>query len=174
MKDPFAATVAAQGQDDHIRAIVAETARITHTGFVAVARVTEDRWVACQVSDEMEFGIKPGDELDIETTICREIRDCGQAVVIDHVDADPEWRTHPVPALYGFQSYASFPIVLNDGSFYGTLCAIDREPRALSARTMVAVLTRQAERLGEILSVGLTASNVAVAGAITGLASQSR
>ncbi|MBA3527541.1 MAG: GAF domain-containing protein [Sphingomonas sp.] len=171
MKDTFAATVAAQGQDDYIRAIVAETARITHTGFVAVARVTEDRWVACQVSDEMEFGIKPGDELDIETTICREIRDCGKAIVIDHVDADPEWRTHPVPALYGFQSYASFPIILNDGSFYGTLCAIDREPRALSARTMVAVLERQAERLGDILSVGSIASNAAAAQATSGGAS---
>lgn len=159
MKDSFAASVAAQGNDDHIRAIVAETARITHTGFVAVARVTDDRWIACQVSDEMEFGLKPGDELPIETTICSEIRACGQAVVIDHVEADPEWRTHPVPALYGFQSYASFPIMLSDGSFYGTLCAIDREPRALSARTMVAVLKKQAERLGEILSAGPTPPN---------------
>ena len=152
MVDSFATGVVAEGQDDHIRAILAETARITHTGFVAVARVTEDRWIACQVSDDTEFGIKPGDELDIETTICREVRQCSQAIVIDHVDADPEWRTHPVPALYGFQSYASLPIFLNDGSFYGTLCAIDREPRALSARTMVSVLERQAKRLGELLS----------------------
>jgi GAF domain-containing protein len=158
MNDPFAASVAAEGQDDYIRAILAETARITHTGFVAVARVTEDRWIACQVTDEAQFGIKPGDELDIETTICREVRQCGQAIVIDHVEADPEWRTHPVPALYGFQSYASFPIFLDDGSFYGTLCAIDREPRALSSRTMVSVLERQAKRLGELLSPKSTAS----------------
>lgn len=155
MRDSLAQAVVAQGQDDHIRAILAEIARITHTGFVAVARVTEDRWIACQVSDEIEFGIKPGDELKIETTICKEIRECGSAVVIDHVDADPEWRNHPVPALYGFQSYASFPIVLNDGSFYGTLCAIDREPRALSARTMVAVLEKQAGRIAGILSSAL-------------------
>lgn len=152
MKDSFAANVAAQGQDEHIRAILAEVARITHMGFVAVARVTEDRWIACQVSDEMEFGLKPGDELPIETTICREIRDCGQAIVIDHVDANPKWRSHPVPALYGFQSYASFPVFLKDGSFYGTLCAIDREPRALSAKMRVAILRKHAERIGEILS----------------------
>lgn len=159
MMDSFASSVAAQGHDDHVRAILAETARVTHTGFVAVARITADRWIACQVSDETEFGIKAGDELPIETTICREIRDCGCAIVIDHVDADPRWRTHPVPALYGFQSYASFPIFLNDGNFYGTLCAIDREPRALSARTMVQVLERQAERLGDILSGEPPASN---------------
>ena len=152
MKDSFARTVAAHGRNDNIRAILAEVARITHTGFVAVARVTEDRWIACQVNDEMEFGIGPGDELEIENTICQEIRDCGCAIVIDHADADPEWRDHPVPALYGFQSYASFPIILNDGSFYGTLCAIDREPRALSAQAMVAVLEKQAQRIAEILS----------------------
>ena len=152
MKDSVAAAVAAQGQDDYIRAILAETARITHMGFVAIARVTEDRWIACQVSDEMEFGLKPGDELDIETTICKQVRDCSSAIIIDHVDGDPDWRNHPIPARFGFQSYASIPIVLNDGSFFGTLCALDREPRALTARTMVSVLKRQAERLAEILS----------------------
>jgi GAF domain-containing protein len=152
MKDVFAAKVAAQGQDDHIRAILAEVSRITNMGFVAVARVTEDRWIACQVRDDMEFGLGPGDELEIETTICNEVRQCGETIVIDHVDADPEWRTHPVPALYGFQSYVSVPIYLSDGSFYGTLCAIDPNPRALSPGPTVAVLERHAERIGAILS----------------------
>ncbi len=152
MKDPFAQQVASMGDDDHIRAILAEVSRITNMGFVAVARVTEDRWIACQVADEIEFGLRPGDELEIQTTICNEIRQCGCSIVIDHVDADPEWKHHPVPAQYGFQSYASFPIVLSDGSFYGTLCAIDPSPRALSARAMVAVLERQAERIAEIIS----------------------
>ena len=152
MGDQFASSVAAQGDDDEIRAILGEVSRITNMGFVAVARVTEDRWIACQVADEMEFGLKAGDELPIETTICSEIRRCGDAVVIDHVDSDAAWRTHPVPAHYGFQSYASFPIVLADGSFYGTLCAIDPRPRALSARATVTVLQRQARPIGELLS----------------------
>ncbi len=152
MRDTFAAEVVAQGNDDYIRAIVAEVARITHMGFVAVARVTEDRWIACQVADGIQFGLEPGDELEVQTTICNEIRQCGHSIVIDHVGANAEWRTHPVPAIYGFQSYASMPIFLNDGSFYGTLCAIDPNPRALSAPTTVAVLKRHADRLGNILS----------------------
>src|SRR5688572_1001978 len=100
MKDDFAAAVVSQGNDDHVRAILAEVARITHMGFVAVARVTDERWIACQVSDDIQFGLKPGDELPLETTICNEIRQCGEAVVIDHVDAHPEWKTHPVPERY--------------------------------------------------------------------------
>ncbi len=33
-----------------------------------VARVTEDSWTACAVLDEAEFGIKPGDQLELQTT----------------------------------------------------------------------------------------------------------
>ncbi len=48
--------------------------RTTGMGFAAVARVTEDRWVACSVRDDIGFGLKPGGELPLATTICNEIR----------------------------------------------------------------------------------------------------
>src|SRR5665213_905404 len=57
--------------------------RTTGMGFAAIARVTEDKWVACAVRDEILFGLEPGGELKIETTICNEIRQSGNAVVID-------------------------------------------------------------------------------------------
>ena len=98
------------------------------------------------------FGVDPGDELAIATTICNEIRECGHAIVIDEVSADEDWRRHPVPALYGFESYASFPVFLADGSFYGTLCAIDPVPRALSASQTIARLEAAALRVSNILS----------------------
>ena len=41
--------------------------RTTGMRFAAVARVTEDRWVACSVLDEIDFGLKPGGELKVET-----------------------------------------------------------------------------------------------------------
>lgn len=107
--------------------ILEEVCRITGMGFAAVAHVTSERWIACQVLDKIELGLDPGDELDIKTTICDEIRSSGQAVFIDEVATDPHWRRHPIPTLYGFKSYVSVPIVLEDGSFFGTLCAIDPE-----------------------------------------------
>jgi hypothetical protein len=39
-----------------------------------------------------------------------------------------------------------------DGSFYGTLCAIDPEPRVLSAPATIATLRQYAGRVGAILS----------------------
>jgi len=105
--------------------------RITGMGFAAVARVTPDRWVALRVRDDIAFGLKPGGELKVESTICHEIRQCGEAVVIDHVSENETWRDHHTPKMYGFQSYISMPIFLRDGRFYGTLCAIDPKPAKL-------------------------------------------
>ncbi len=121
-------------------------------GFAAIARVTEDRWVACQVLDKIEFDLDPGDELEIQTTICNDIRQSGAAIVIDDVSQNFEWRTHPTPVIYGFQSFGSFPIVLEDGSFYWTLCAIDPRPHRLDTRAIVTALESFANAAAAILS----------------------
>lgn len=151
MTDEFAAEAVVASRDQAIRDILSEVCEVTRMGFSAVARVTETRWIACQIEDRIEFGLKPGDELEIKTTLCNDIRECGQAIVIDEVGADPEWRTHPTPAMYGFESYASFPIVI-DGAFWGTLCAIDPAPRALNAPETIAALKDCAGRITAILA----------------------
>jgi GAF domain-containing protein len=115
-----------------IPAILTVVSRVTGMGFSAVARVTPDRWVCLAANDEIGFGLKPGGELKVETTICHEIRQSGGEVVIDHVGRDEVYRNHHTPAMYGFESYISVPIVLRDGSFYGTLCAIDPKPAKLN------------------------------------------
>lgn len=151
MRDELARESATLGDDPAVRAILAEVCRLTGMGFAAVARVTDERWIACQVIDRIEFGMNPGDELDINTTICNDIRQSGQAVVIDDVRGHAEWRTHPVPMLYGFESYASFPIILADGSFFGTLCAIDPRPHAISAAAIIEAMERLAQQLSVLL-----------------------
>ncbi|EJF10264.1 MULTISPECIES: ATP-binding protein [Pontibacter] len=102
--------------------------QLTGMGFSAVARVTEDRWLACSVRDQVHFGLKEGDELEIATTLCNEIRDHRQPIVIDNVSEDPAYKDHHTPRIYGLQSYISVPIILKDGTFFGTLCAIDANP----------------------------------------------
>ncbi|WP_460450313.1 GAF domain-containing sensor histidine kinase [Alsobacter sp. SYSU BS001988] len=125
------------GQISAVPLILDVVCRVTHMRFAAIARVTDDRWVACQVRDDIEFGLKRGGELDVETTICKEVRDASRAVVIDHVALDEAYCEHPTPRLYGFQSYISQPIILPDGSFFGTLCAIDPEPAKLNTPEVV-------------------------------------
>ncbi len=119
-----------------VATILEVVCRTTNMGFAAVARVTEDRWICCAVRDGIAFGLKPGSELKVETTICNEIRDSRQPVIIDHVAEDKSFCGHHTPAQYGFQSYISQPIVLADDGFFGTLCAIDPRPNRLNETTV--------------------------------------
>ena len=74
MTDPFARDIEA------VRGIVAVpniqdvVCRTTGMGFAAVVRVAENHWIACSVQDNIAFGLEPGGELKVETTICHEIR----------------------------------------------------------------------------------------------------
>jgi signal transduction histidine kinase len=131
MDNDFADDIAAVQSIDAVPRILEIVCRSTGMGFAAVARVTEERWVCCAVRDDIEFGLQPGGELKVETTICHEIRQSHRAVVIDHVAEDEVFAGHHTPALYGFQSYISVPITLADGRIFGTLCAIDPRPARL-------------------------------------------
>jgi len=132
MSEDFQQDVETVGRIETVPTILEVVCRTTGMGFAAVARVTEDRWGACSVLDEIDFGLKPGGELKVETTICQEIRQSRTPVVIDNVAEDDLWCTHATPAMYGFRSYISVPIILGDGSFFGTLCAIDPRPARLN------------------------------------------
>jgi signal transduction histidine kinase len=131
MKTDLSADIAAVQGIAAVPRILEVVCRSTGMGFAAVARVTEQRWVCCAVRDEIKFGLVPGGELEVETTLCHEIRHSHEAVVIDHVAEDATYYGHHTPAKYGFQSYISMPIILSNGTFFGTLCAIDPRPARL-------------------------------------------
>lgn len=135
---------------DVVPKILQTICRLTGMGFAAVARVTPERWVACAVRDQIDFGLVPGGELPVETTICHEIRQTGRAVIIDHVAVDDAFRAHPTPALYGFQSYISVPIY-SGGAFFGTLCAIDPKPADLRGSMAQETFELFAELIGQHL-----------------------
>ena len=120
------------GELSAIQPILDVICRSTGAGFAALARVTDHRWTACAVIDRIGLGVQAGGELDLETTICHQVRLHRRPIVIDHVAEDVRYRDHPTPKMYGFQSYISVPVLLADGTFFGTLCALDPQPRTLS------------------------------------------
>ena len=151
MSEELTAQVVAQGANQEIVDLLAHVCAVTHMRFSAVARVTDSQWIACQVDDRIDFGLTPGDELELRMTICDDIRKSGQMVVIDSVDDHVDWQTHAVPAFYGFKSYASLPVYAADGSFYGTLCALDPDPKTVSSAQIVSELEACAKRLTTLL-----------------------
>jgi len=119
--------------------------QITGMGFAAVARVTDNTWTACAVQDDVEFGLKPGGQLDVQTTPCIESRAARAPVVIDHASQDPVYCNHHTPRLYKIESYISVPIVLQSGEYFGNLCAIDPRPARVSDPKIVSMFTLFAE-----------------------------
>jgi K+-sensing histidine kinase KdpD len=155
MSEDFRADIDAIEAIQAIPAILNVVCRVTGMGFAAVARVTAQRWICLAVNDKINFGLRPGGELKVETTICHEVRQGREAVVIDHVAEDEVYCGHPTPQLYGFQSYISMPICLKDGSFFGTLCAIDPKPSKLKNPGVIGMFKLFAEMIAYHLDAGL-------------------
>lgn len=167
MSHDFQDDIDAVSRLDAVNTILNVICQTTGMGFAAVARVTEDRWIACQVVDQIDFGLTPGGELEVVSTICNEIRQTGQAVVIDHVAEDSSFSGHHTPLQYGFQSYISMPIIRQDGSFFGTLCAIDPKPAKLRNPATIGMFEMFAKLIAAQLD---SADNVSLAQA--GLANE--
>ncbi len=112
----------------------------TGMGLAAITRVTDSEWIACAVRDEIGYGLTPGTELDLRTTLCDEVRGHRRSIMIENVAEDPIFRDHHTPRIYGFQSYISAPIVLANGDFFGSLFAIDMVPAKLSNSAAITAL----------------------------------
>ncbi len=151
----FVADVDAAGRIEAIPTILDVVCRATGMGFAAVARVTEDRWVACAVLDHLNFGLTPGGELPVETTLCRDVRQYREIVAFDHAAEDPRYSGHHTPKIYGLQSYISAPIILRDGRFFGTLCAIDPRPAQVNNSQIISMF----KLFAELISVHLSADD---------------
>lgn len=124
----------------------------TGMGFAAVARVTDGTWTACAVQDDIAFGLLPGGQLEVTTTLCREARAARTPVAFDHASLDPIFATHHTPRIYGIESYVSVPIVHPDGSYFGNLCAIDPSPHKVSDAQTLAMFNLFAEVIALQLS----------------------
>ncbi|MDR9753481.1 GAF domain-containing sensor histidine kinase [Pseudomonas sp. SZMC_28357] len=133
MRPSAAADIATIGRISAVPALLQVIREMTGMRFAAVARVTEDSWTACAVLDQLDFGLQVGGELDVVTTLCHEIRSAHQSVVIDKASADPLYCNHHTPRLYQFESYISVPVFRSDGSFFGTICALDPNPAELKS-----------------------------------------
>lgn len=115
-------------QIDGVSNLLDVVCKVTGMGFAAIARVTPDRWITCITNDDLNFGLRPGDELPVKSTICDEIEKSHQPVIISNVSKSSIYCEHHTPIQYGFQSYISVPIILKNNEFFGTLCALDPSP----------------------------------------------
>ena len=149
----FEKDIAAITGNTQVRVILETIQLATGMGFAAVARVTESRWITCQTVDRLAFGLAPGDELDIETTFCHAVEQSNAEIFINDIETDEAWCNQPSPARCGYRSYVSVPIWRRDGSFFGTLCAVDPAPRDVKDDRIVGMFHLFARIIGEGLEM---------------------
>lgn len=124
---------------------------VTGMRFAAVARVTDGTWTACAVDDRIQFGLGPGGQLDLHTTLCIESRAMREPIAIDQASVDPKYCNHHTPRRYKIESYVSVPIVFPDGRYFGNLCAIDPRPASVANPRVIGMFEGFAGLIGSQL-----------------------
>jgi signal transduction histidine kinase len=140
--------VAAVGRIEAIPTLLKVLCESTGMRFAVVARVTASAWTACAVQDDIQFGLKPGDQLPVGTTLCKESRAARAPIVIEHASLHPLYGAHHTPKLYHLESYVTVPIILADGRYFGNLCALDPEPAKVAEPRIVSMFNRFAALIG--------------------------
>jgi signal transduction histidine kinase len=146
--EEIARDVAAVSKLQAVPTLLEVLCEFTGMRFAAVARVGESTWTACAVKDDINFGLTPGGQLDLESTLCIESKRSNAPIVIEQASTDPRYRNHHTPKLYKIESYLSVPIVLSSGRYFGNLCAIDPAPAKLADPKILSMFTRFAALIG--------------------------
>jgi GAF domain-containing protein len=111
------------------------------TGFalVMVTRVLGDDWRVVEVSRN-SYGVEAGDTLRWSDSVCSRMVASGEPGpwLVGDVDAAPLAADAPVRRHHQIRAYAGVPLRSPDGSFLGTLCAIDPESRAVTDEDLFA------------------------------------
>ena len=140
--EDIARALEAIGRIEVVPTLLAVLCETTGMRFSVVARVTDTTWTACAVQDEIEFGVKLGSQLAVNETLCSESRASRAPILIEHASVDPLYHSHPAMKLYAIESYISVPIILSNGRYFGTLCAIDPSPAKVTEPRILSMFTR--------------------------------
>lgn len=77
---------------------------------------------------EPAFHGDPGREMDLDHGFCPHVVARRKALVLDDVYAYPRFAGNPVVDEIGVRSYLGAPLIDDDGTVIGTVCAVDPSP----------------------------------------------
>ena len=84
---------------------------------------------------EPSFLADPGREMDMDHGFCVHVAARRKALVLDDIYAYPRFAGNPVVDEFGVRSYIGAPLIDEDGTVIGTVCAIDPAPRGTRDNT---------------------------------------
>jgi len=95
-----------------------------------LTRHTDDEQILLRLAgDPAPLRLTADARLPLETTYCQAILDGTLPPLMPDIETVPEAMAMPITEATGIRAFASVPVLLADGQFYGTLCAADQAPR---------------------------------------------
>ncbi|RYF51302.1 MAG: GAF domain-containing protein [Cytophagaceae bacterium] len=88
-------------------------------------------------AEDSNVAVKPGATAPLETTLCQRVVDGRAPGVMQDARSEPSLASLASVQAMEIGAYISTPVVMRDGTVYGTLCCISHTPRsALGSRQL--------------------------------------
>lgn len=119
-----------------------------------ITRTEGDDWIVLQ-SEDNGYGIKPGQVFRWADSFCSQMVQGKAPRIAPYSPAIPLYRQAAINKLVDIQAYVGQPLVKEDGSLFGTLCAIDPQPKSEMLIEEAAIFELLAQMLSYILQTEL-------------------
>ena len=147
-----ARAIAALARINAVPTLLKVVSEITGMRFSMVARVAGTAWTALAIRDGLCLGFEPGERLAFLENVGFEDLISRAPIVIERASDDPRYDT-PHSSTPHLESFMSVPIILGNGRYFGSLCALDtyahevRQPRVMSMfKEFAALIALQVEQ----------------------------
>ncbi|WP_194755898.1 sensor domain-containing diguanylate cyclase [Aliidiomarina indica] len=119
-----------------------------------VTRVEGDDWIVLDVEDS-HYGVEPGNVMRWEDSYCsRMVQGKGPQVAPDARKV-PAYVEAKINELIPIRAYVGIPLTHEDGTVFGTLCAVDAQPKDQSLENETEMVQMFARLLSSILQYEL-------------------
>lgn len=123
-----------------------------------LTRVEGEDWIVLS-SEDYGYGIHEGAVLDWRDSICSKmVKDLGPRIAPE-VNLIPAYLQTPMGQQVNVGAYIGVPLTNNDGSLFGTLCALDPSPQAQELVREQPLIELMASLLSSILDAELKATD---------------
>ena len=94
-----------------------------------ITRTEGDDWIVLQ-SEDNGYNVKPGQVFHWADSFCSQMVKAKAPRIAPYSRDIPLYREAPINKLVDIQAYIGQPLIKEDGSLFGTLCAIDPQPKS--------------------------------------------
>lgn len=112
-----------------------------------ITRVEGKDWIVLQ-SEDHGYNVKPGQVFQWADSFCSHMVKGDAPKIAPRCEDIPLYATAPIGQQVTIKSYIGQPLLKEDGSLFGTLCAIDPHPKSETITQDLAII----ELLGDLLS----------------------